>query len=83
MQPLTLQGCVGVLEPLTLQVCVGGLLEPPPTIPHSQVLPEPQLSPSGDRTGKAQPSTQENQMSWDFYLQQRQGRDTEEGLGSQ
>lgn len=45
------------MQPLTLQVCVcvlgGGVLEPP----HSQVLLEPQLSPSGDRTGKAQPST--------------------------
>jgi hypothetical protein len=71
------------MQPLTLQVCVcvlgGGVLEPP----HSQVLLEPQLSPSGDRTGKAQPSTQENQTSWNFYLQQRQGRDTEEGVGSQ
>lgn len=26
------------------------MLEPPPTIPHSQVLPGPWLSPSGDRT---------------------------------
>lgn len=27
--------------------------EPPPTIPHSQVLPEPRLSPLGDRTGES------------------------------